>query len=474
MIVLSYIFMFLSLLFICGSYYIYFIIGRNNFYENIYMIMHNVSSSGTFSTFWDSVKLCLWLFFLLLIVLILLDRFILHNKKRKIIFSTILLCISLIMLLKLMNFDKYFINSITSTDIYEKYYVDTNNVNITFPKKKRNLIIIYLESMESSLFSKENGGAFDKSRIPELENIALNNINFSNTEKLGGAYTIDNTSCTIFSLVTSTSATPVHTRLFWSYGDANPYMRNVKSLGNVLKENGYNLGLIQGSSVKFSALDYYLKDNGDFKVFDDDTARERGYVDKDYSVWWGIEDKKVFEYSKKELEELSKKEEPFAYVLFTMDTHFPDGYVDETCDEIYDEHLANSYACSSKMVNNYIEWLKKQDFYDNTTIFIMGDHIVKQDSFYNKHKDYDRVNYNAILNSVVSGNNKNRQFTQFDMYPTILASIGAKIEGERIGFGVNLFSGEKTMIEQLGKDKFDNEIFKNSDYYDENILGKKK
>ena len=472
MVVLSYIIIFISVIAFSGSYFIYFIIGENNFYENIYMIMHSVNSSGTLSTFWDSVKTCLWLFFLLMIIFTLLNRFVFHSKKGKVIFSAILLFVSLFLVMRLMHVDTYIINSLSTTDIYEKYYVDTNKVKITFPEKKRNVIIIYLESMEASLFSKENGGAFDKSRIPELENIALNNINFSNMNKLGGAYTLNNSSCTVFSLVTSTSATPVYTRLFRAYGKNNPYMKNVRSLGNVLRENGYNLGLIQGSSIKFSAADYYLKDNGNFEVFDDDTARDRGYVDKNYSVWWGIEDKKVLEYSKEEILKLSQKNEPFAYILFTTDTHFPDGYLDETCDTPFDTHFENSYACSSKMVSNYIDWLKTQDFYDNTTIFIMGDHKVKQD-IYKNNRDYERVNYNAIINSVVGGNTKNRQFSQFDMYPTILASMGASIDGERIGFGVNLFSGEKTMIEILGKDKFDNEMFKNSEYYDKNILEKK-
>ena len=474
MVVVSYLFIFLSVIFLCGSYFIMFIMGRNNFYENIYMLMHSVSSSGTLLTFWYSVRPCLWLFILLIVVLFTLNKVLSYNKKTKFIISIVLFCVSLLLVGKLMHVDQYIINSLSYTDIYEKYYVDTNSVKITFPKEKRNIIILYLESMESSLFSKENGGAFLESRIPELENIALNNINFSNSEKLGGAYTMDNTSCTIFSLVTSTSATPVYTRLFTAYGENNPYMRNVRTLGNVLRDNGYNLGFIQGSSIKFSAANYYLKDNGNFEIFDDDTARERGYVDKDYSVWWGIEDKKVLEYSKAEIEKLSKKNEPFAYILFTTDTHFPDGYLDETCDTPFDEHLANSYSCSSKMISNYIDWIKSQDFYDNTTIFIMGDHKVKQDSFYKEYSDYDRVNYNAIINSVVEGNNnKNRQFSQFDMYPTILASIGAKIEGNKIGFGVNLFSGEKTMIEIMGKEKFDNELFKNNNYYNEKILGNK-
>ena len=58
----------------------------------------------------------------------------------------------------------------------------------------------------------------------------------------------------------------------------------------------------------------------------------------------------------------------------------------------------------------------------------------------------------------------------FDMYPTILSSIGYEIEGNKLGFGVNLFSDEKTLIEIMGRDKFDKELLKSSDYYDKNIF----
>ena len=474
MAVISYIFIFLSTIVFSVVWFLHYIMGNNNFYEDSYMFMHSIKANGSLTTFLYSAKSCLLIFSVILLALILINTFVFNTAKKKFIFSTITILVSICLLLMSVHFGTYLINSFLSTNIYEKYYVDTNSVKITFPKKKKNLIIIYLEGMEASLFSKSNGGAFEKSRIPELESIALNNTNFSNTEKLGGAYTLNNSSCTIFSLVTSTSGTPVYARLFYSYNDKNPYMRNVKSLGNVLRENGYNLGLIQGSSIKFSATDYYLKENGDFEVFDDDTAKSRGYIDKNYSVWWGMEDKKTLEYSKKEILNMAKKDKPFAYIIFTTDTHFPDGYIDETCEEVFDEYLSNSYACSSKIVGNYIEWIKSQDFYKNTTIFIMGDHTIKQESFYKEHKDYNRVNYNAIINSSVEGNNKNRQFSQFDMYPTILASIGAKIDGDRIGFGVNLFSKEKTMIEILGKEKFDNEMFKKSDYYNKHILSNDK
>jgi len=56
------------------------------------------------------------------------------------------------------------------------------------------------------------------------------------------------------------------------------------------------------------------------------------------------------------------------------------------------------------------------------------------------------------------------------MYPTILASIGVKIEGERLGLGTNLFSQRKTIVEELGIDSVQDELSKNSKFYNENIL----
>ena len=68
----------------------------------------------------------------------------------------------------------------------EDNYVDPDRVNITFPEQKRNLIYLYLESMESTYADKASGGAFDKNYIPELTQLAADNISFSNSELLGG------------------------------------------------------------------------------------------------------------------------------------------------------------------------------------------------------------------------------------------------------------------------------------------------
>ena len=326
--------------------------------------------------------------------------------------------------------------------------------------------------MESSLFSKKNGGTFDESRIPELETLALENLNFSNTEKLGGGYTLEKTAFTVGSFTASNTGTPLNTKLFNGYSEENPFMKNVKTLNDILKSNGYNLELIQGSNAKFGATDLFYKTHGNAKIFDYTAMIDKGLINKNYFVWWGVEDKKLLEFAKDEIIELSSKNEPFAVSIFTMDTHFKDGYIDDSCKNVFDEHLSNSYACSSKMINDFVNWLKEQSYYENTTIVLMGDHIVMQDSYYKDYKDYNRTTYNAFINSMAIGNNKNREFSAYDMYPTILASMGAKVEGNRLGFGVNLFSGEKTLIESIGREYFNDELLKSSEFYDTIIMSK--
>ena len=59
----------------------------------------------------------------------------------------------------------------------------------------------------------------------------------------------------------------------------------------------------------------------------------------------------------------------------------------------------------------------------------------------------------------------NRIFTSLDLFPTILASIGYKIEGNRLGLGVNLFSGEQTLAEKMTFDALNKETEKRSEYF---------
>lgn len=76
--------------------------------------------------------------------------------------------------------------------------------------------------------------------------------------------------------------------------------------------------------------------------------------------------------------------------------------------------------------------------------------------------------YNAIINApIVPVNQKNRQATTMDMFPTTIAALGAQIEGERLGLGTNLFSAEPTLAEKVGLDVLNGEVRKRSVFYEQ-------
>ena len=57
-------------------------------------------------------------------------------------------------------------------------YVNPMDVTLSFPEKKRNLIYIFLESMETTFADEENGGAFEENVIQELTALAQENEDF--------------------------------------------------------------------------------------------------------------------------------------------------------------------------------------------------------------------------------------------------------------------------------------------------------
>ena len=472
-------------------YYLKTYLGDISFFQLYYHIKNggtgSLSTSGSFYIVLSGIFYCIpFLIILIIIETIIFTRwkkykiaikFKKSEKKLNIlptIFSKyrttiaiIMTIISLYILFDHIHYKDYLDTQNTTTDIYEKYYIDTNKVDINFNEKKRNLIYIYLESMESSLFSKKNNGYFKKSRIPGLEKLAEENINFSGNSGLGGMHDADG--YTISALFSSTSSTPIMTDCKNECYRNKEILSKVRTIGDVLTDEGYNVLYIQGTDATFAGFKKYLTTHSKQYVLDYNEAIKKKYVEKDYYKWWGIEDKKLFEISKNEITNLSKNNEPFAVTIVTMDTHFPDGYLDDSCKEEFDDKMSNAYLCSSNKVSNLVNWIKEQDFYDDTMIVITGDHKTMQKQ-YISDPSYDRSVYNVFINSKKENvNSKNRIITNFDIYPTVLSGLGADIKGDRIGFGTNLFSNSKTIPEIIGFDTFAKEKLKPSKYYDKYI-----
>jgi len=395
--------------------------------------------------------------------------------KFRIIYATCVFVFSTVFCFFFLGINDYIKRITNYSPFIETHYVDGKNIEITFPEKKRNLIILYLESTENTFMDKENGGGWEYNVTPELTQIAKENINFSNSDKIGGAYNMAGATWTIAALVSTTAGIPLKIPIDDnSYTTSENFLSGAYALGDILRKEGYNLELMVGSDADFGGRTNYFTKHGNYEIFDLYTAIEEGKMTEDDKVWWGFDDTHLFSWAKEEILELASQDQPFSFSFLTVNTHFPDGWLEEGAIELYDTQYENVFAYSSKQVAEFVDWFKKQDFYEDTTLVITGDHLSMQEKSYYDHfldEDYERTIYNAFINAVPEPvNTKNRIFTNFDMFPTILASIGVKIEGDRIGLGTNLFSERKTLAEEVGLDFMQAELEKNSNYYNRYIL----
>ena len=359
----------------------------------------------------------------------------------------------------------------------ETNYVDPRNVQITFPDEKRNLIYIFLETVESTFASTDVGGAFEYNCIPELTEIAMENVNISNTDKLGGAVPASGSGWTMGAIFAQTSGLPIKNSVGTddinkTLGEQMVFSSRVCNLEDILEQQGYNQLFMIGSNATFGGRKAYFNSHGECDIWDYYSAVENGRIPEDYYRWWGYEDEKLFTYAREKLLEFSASDEPFNLTLLTVDTHFEDGYVCDLCqDEFGDNQYANVMACSSRQLVEFIKWIQNQEFYENTTIILSGDHLTMDKDFCEGLDDYQRTTYNAFINLPETLNTSyeqthRRKFSTMDMFPTTLAALGVEIEGDRLALGTNLFSQEDTLSEQYGYEELDNQILQKSTFYD--------
>ena len=366
----------------------------------------------------------------------------------------------------------YITNGSTYSSFIDDNYADPAETELTFPGQKRNLIYIFLESMETTYADKNSGGAFPVNYIPELTELAQVNEDFSGADgKLNGGTSLTYTTWTAAALFAQTSGLPLRIPIDGNSMDTQEsFLPGVTALGDILEQQGYNQTFMIGSDGDFGGRSLYFTDHGNYDIKDYYYYQKQGKFPQDYLVWWGFEDQKLFEYAKEELADLASQDQPFNLTMLTVDTHFEDGYV---CDICKNEHGTDQYgnvlSCSSRQVDEFVEWIRQQDFYENTTIVISGDHPTMDSDFCeDTDDDYKRRVYTTYINSAVTPEDSEwtREYSTFDNFPTTLASLGVSIEGERLGLGTNLFSSRSTLTEVYGNTYINSELTRQSDLID--------
>lgn len=361
----------------------------------------------------------------------------------------------LLFLLPIIEFDiiSYFRYKNTTSTFYEENYVEPKIEK----KKKNNLIIVYLESFEDQYITEEIS--------PFLAKLKKENISFDGFKQVSETFSTIHAQ---FASLCGISLSQNNTLTGDGYIN---FLPNISCIPDLLKKNGYSTAYLKAADLNFSRANYFTEQHS-FDVAKGllEFEEKAGKLRKDYlgNEFGGLKDRVLFELAK---DEISKLKEPFFVALTTLDTHgAPEVYYDPECEKKFDD-VRDAASCTAQSVEQFINWLKKQPFWDRTTVLLTGDHQMASKLFSSAQV------FNVFINSAVSTDKRQREFTTYDLAPSILDAMGYDVA--EFGIGRSLFRENKTLFEKEGN-KFHllvaakNELYEKFKKFDNNKANYKK
>ena len=321
--------------------------------------------------------------------------------------------------------------------------------NIT--KKRKNLIIIYAESLEQSFFEPEI--------FPDLTK------NLTTLSKSGTLFNKIHQSpmsnWTIAGMVASQCGMPLSSHLLRNDNaqDFSNFTNNAICLGNLLKHNSYYLSYIGGADTNFAGKNSFYKN----QAFDEINGLNEILKPNTEVSKWGLYDEDLFPIILEKIKALRKNNSPFALFALTLDTHPPEGFASNICKtQAYkysdgkNKHL-NAIKCSDIILSRFLEQIITNNI-DDSNIILLSDHLMMNSRATDvilKH-NIQRFNRMVIWSKDLAPGLITRSGSQFDIASTIWhIHSGQYIP---IGFGKSLVGHERTLTEIYESKIFDDSV----------------
>lgn len=356
----------------------------------------------------------------------------------------LLLSFSAIYALNQFSFFSYAWDAISpnGVDFYEQYYVSPSQVTIT-TDNPRNLLLIYVESLESTYADKN---IFEENLLNSISPETLNGISFEKQRQIPG------TGWTMAGIVATQCGVPLRPSFGGGWDRKNAateitslFLPGIQCLGDILKKQGYKNVFMGGASLGFAGKGNFLKTHGYDETYGRDEFNQTDLA-KLAQNHWGIFDDVLLGEAKKKLDVLENGSQPYNLTLLTLDTHGPAGSFSKTCHDQGAIAFNDIIRCTSNMLAELVSYMDTKGYLENTTVVIMGDHLVMENTLSKKLK---RAQQHYIFNTYLAKNftlTKNRdEITHVDHLPTILDSMNLKVDGGKLGLGVSGFYNGSTL-----------------------------
>lgn len=432
-------------LILLGIYSFFDFLSGNGFNEAVlFHLIHGINGFGI--TEYILPGLFLLLYFLLIIVAIyFFSKRILIDRLQASTNDILILLISLIAI---------FLNPLVKNIKNISYlttqstYLETDDFydqSINFTKNPKNIIFLYLEQFERTYMNEE----IFPGLTPNLKRLEKDAISFTN---ISSPYA---TNWTIAGMAASQCGIPLLTPIASenSMVGMDKFLSSATCMGDILSNNSYNLNYIGGSDLDFAGKGKFYDTHG-FDNVQGWYELEDRLINKSYRSSWGLYDDSLYEIINDKLDELKESDQNYGLFSLTLDTHHPNGYLSNSCNnKKYNDGsnaILNSIHCADLMASEFIENFINDKSFDNTILVVLSDHLALKNTASSMLEMGDRKNLFYIFKKNASSQLINKPGSVLDVAPTILSLIGTNVIG--LGLGRNLFFEKSLSEDEIGID----------------------
>lgn len=341
-----------------------------------------------------------------------------------------------------------------STDSLSDVYRDP--ATATAPAQKKNLVTIYLESMEPTFADPT---LFGRNLLEPLDDVTGDGW-----EQIDALAQGDGLGWTMAGIVGTQCGIPIKSNggagagadagegeagtegdegeeTFNQIGaGAESYLPGVSCLGDVLLGSGYTNHFLGGADGTFANKKLFMTGHGYADFADRSTWRAAGETRMNQ---WGLEDERLFARAADKVNELRAAGAPFNLTMLSVDSHRP-GFVGSTCTDTQGSQLDRAIVCSMQYVAAFVSHLEEVGALEDTVVVLMGDHkYMAPDEVLFAGKSAAGVT-RTVFNRFWSPDGKTVRTPATDQYsilPTILELLDFELPEGRAGIGLSVLGG---------------------------------
>jgi len=355
-----------------------------------------------------------------------------------------------------LNVDDY-VENLTGEDHFSALYVRPDTESFRLPERPKNLVFIYVESLERAFLDAKK---MKKAAKPVFD---LEGIEITDFKQAPG------TGWSIAGMIASQCGVPLKPYFenhFEKLG-VPAYLPGLTCLGDVLKPLGYKSTFIVGADIRFSGMDKFFGPHGYDQVLGKDQFRERGVDPRLFTTWGdGIHDDTLYGEALKLIDQHRRKGELFNLTIKTTDNHGPHGYPSPRCGS-YERRkgIVGTFSCTSRQVAEFVDELRRRGELKDTQVVIMGDHLfMTDDEWFDDAFPKGRDIYVKFIGSELPLAARDR-FTHFDMPASILDLLGISNPSKSFGLGKSVFAVPESEYARVYQAMMDRSILNESATY---------